>query len=257
MTLKNASKIFSIPLEWAVAKPETVSHCGDQFLTYGGKRSSLPVEFFSHEFMEVDPWDARAVVDFAAEFGVMVHPGRDEFGYGVREDDTRSYRAYGAIEKSRKARRTFHERRYELGHFFVSLEEMSLAIEAMQYEVRSLFSYLRGDSDYWPGWYVNAASCNGLHVCSDQDEARWMMANPTLTSALSNQIIDFIASETPMKECACEGCGRIFKQYHSTASERMPKTSKNPPRSVYCCKKCRDRQTKRNQRAAAKSRIKH
>lgn len=71
-----------------------------------------------------------------------------------------------------------------------------------------------------------------------------------LTSAICNQVIDSFADPIPWRDCACEGCITTFKRKQSRAN--APTSD-----SIYCCTACEERQRKRNQRAAAKDRIRH
>lgn len=73
----------------------------------------------------------------------------------------------------------------------------------------------------------------------------------TLTSAICNQILNTMADPTEWRTCKCEGCEVVFKHRYGQGNRRVHNDS------VYCSQKCSERQKKRNQRAAAKNRIKH
>lgn len=73
----------------------------------------------------------------------------------------------------------------------------------------------------------------------------------TLTSAICNQILNTMADPTEWRTCKCEGCEVVFKHRYGRGNRRVHNDS------VYCSQKCSERQKKRNQRAAAKNRIKH
>lgn len=73
----------------------------------------------------------------------------------------------------------------------------------------------------------------------------------TLSSAICNQILNTMADPTEWRTCKCEGCEVVFKHRYGRGNRRAHNDS------VYCSQKCSDRQKKRNQRTAAKNRIKH
>lgn len=84
----------------------------------------------------------------------------------------------------------------------------------------------------------------GFHTCISS-------LDNTLTAAISEQIIQtFADTEKPWKKCACETCDKWFKEKQSDF-----KRSKKD--SIYCSKKCSDKQGNINKSRAAKNRIQH
>lgn len=135
----------------------------------------------------------------------------------------------------------------------ISLDEAALTLAMLQEAVRSIMDSVRNGSAiharhldtvnmgssyqrllHWDGAYSGART-------------RWQHYS-MLTSAICNQVIDAFADEAPWRDCACEGCSVTFKRKQSRA---YAPTSD----SIYCCVACEERQKKRNQRAAARNRI--
>lgn len=82
-------------------------------------------------------------------------------------------------------------------------------------------------------------------------ESPFKALDNTLTAAISEQIIQtFADTEKPWKKCACETCDKWFKEKQSDF-----KRSKKD--SIYCSKKCSDKQGNINKSRAAKNRIQH
>lgn len=137
----------------------------------------------------------------------------------------------------------------------ISIEEASLTLRMLQDSVSSIMDAVRGRSTVHArhldvinmgSSYPRLLHWNGAYSGTQNKQQRYSL----LTAAICNQIIDAFADVTPWRDCACEGCNVTFKRKQSGA---YAPTSD----SVYCCTACEERQKKRNQRAAARNRIRH
>lgn len=97
---------------------------------------------------------------------------------------------------------------------------------------------------------VDLPTSNSLNVLPLNDFSH-LSVRGSLTSAICNQILKTMADPTEWRTCKCEGCEVVFKHRYGRGNRRVHNDS------VYCSQKCSERQKKRNQRAAAKNRIKH
>lgn len=255
------NNVNAFRIGWKLGYPELIDVDGVLCIGYGsGSRCDLPVEFFSHQFMNLNPLNTDDLLQFAELYGPMQHPRRfgicvpfngfseqiidsyepelDGFSIDTYDPDAMHDALASSLAISAKIGPKWDEP-YYLG---VTLFEMRTAVIDLQYAIDSLFEYLHGDQDIWHGYEtINAGACNDLAV---NDGVRTFPDN-NLTNAICNQIIATIADEHPWKTCACEGCERLFKRYQG---KKAPKTSKNPSDAIYCCKACQDRQGQRNRR---------
>lgn len=141
----------------------------------------------------------------------------------------------------------------------ISLEEASLTLEMLQQAIEALMDTIKSGSSLHMRYLdtINMGSSNSRMLLSATKSLKSYSAAETeqqqyslLTAAICNQVIDAFDDPIPWRECACEGCGVIFKRKQSKAN--APTSD-----SIYCCTACEERQKKRNQRAAAKNRIQH
>lgn len=231
---------------------------GVAYLKYSDERlSSLPCEFFSHQlFDDVNIDSDESLCGFCQQYGIPLHPYRyTEYWYA--DADIKP-----AIESTNK-----------LGRDAVSCVEIRLAIYELRMSVSSMFSYIKEESDTYRLDPILAASSN--HVVSLQypdtpisfspnevgnDSSGLVFWNSrlhgcSLTNAVCNQVIDSITDDRhEWRECACEGCNRVFKVKQS---KRPTPSGKHPHNSVYCSTVCENRQGQRNKRKKAKNRIDH
>ena len=248
---------------------------GNHFMEPLKSAGDLPVEFFNHELMEVDVDSEPSVYSFVSTWGFPYSPSRNPATTPiVREDyelDRRFKKACRATNRLAGSIREIREDEaraagelganetsaYDYGDSVISLDEAALTIRALQEQVLAIRAHftkgVRVDFTL-----INRASCNPYHVRQHmflRHERSWsnyksLDSYGLLTSAICNQIVETIADETQWRACACEGCDVVFKRKRAGSSSPYAE-------SVYCCKKCEERQKKRNQREAAKNRLAH
>lgn len=230
---------------------------GKAYLKYSDKTlTELPVEFFSHQLMDLDTESDDAIANFCKRYGIPLHPYRyTEYWYA--DADIKP-----AIEATNR-----------LGMGAVSCEEIRLAVYALQESLKTMFAYIREEANTYNLNPIVAASCNPVASLQYPDTPISFSPNEaggdssshvfwnsrldgcSLTNAICNQVIDTIADDRhEWRECACEGCNRVFKVKQSN---RPVASGKHPSNSVYCSTTCENRQGQRNKRKAAKNRIDH
>lgn len=220
---------------------------------------NLPTEFFNHQLMDCDADNYISLCDFVGEWGLPFSPCR--------------YTSLGAYVLPRgKARKLADEamkQHAKIGErsnpVAISIAEARHAIKTLQWVVAELRKAVKGEPCEDFTATLNAALCNGyvlgrrvgstarnVHIVT---ETRASLTNPweseRLTCAICNQILDAMADEAPWR--ICEACGIPFKQKQS----KVKATQKPRIQPKCCCERCHDRNKKRNQKAAAKSRIDH
>lgn len=231
---------------------------GAAFLKYSDEAlSALPVEFFSHQLMDVDADSEEAISDFCKQYGVPLHPFRyTEYLYAdILEIEAAIVKTNGLDRDS------------------VSCEEIRLAIHELQDSLSSMFAYIREESNTYNLNPIVAASCNPVASLQYSETPFDFSPNEagsrsyglvfwnsrlegcSLTNAICNQVIDTISDDRLLwRECQCEDCDRVFKVKQS---DRPSKTNRHPSNPRYCSTTCENRQGQRNKREAAKNRIDH
>lgn len=240
--------------------------------------NKLPIEFFNHELMAVNVDSEQSLFEFVSKWGFPYSPMRNERLQWDRWDSltpaerkTEDYnlrvcRLTQQIEEalhynylSKKERNSaiswkkMRQQSDDFGFAVISLDEVRLSILTLQTAIKGIWSHFKHGTDVYLG-AINRASRRSLVVTSGNYSPNWASGELAeyglLTSAICNQIIDTIAEETPWRACACEGCEVVFKRKQSGVLSPYSE-------SIYCSKRCEERQKKRNQRAAAKNRIQH
>lgn len=252
-----------------------VATCSDS-----GNRDSLPIEFFSHQLLDLDTSSDEALLEFVTEYGIPRHPTRlfpvcgTHYRGSFADSDEQHARLTEAKEISDEAMfglggivlsesedkwtDDFGEEHITVTRlmkdfwFGTSLEEVRFTLFDLQHEVKEMFDCLLGKIDSWRGNCINAGASNiyAVHTGFRQ------YPDYSLTQGICNQIIETIADDIPWRACSCEGCDRLYKRQQPRGGY-LTKTAKNPSRSKYCSIKCQNRQGQRNRRSAAKNRIKH
>lgn len=245
-----------------------------------GNRDSLPVEFFSHQLLELDTASDESILEFTTEYGIPRHPSRlsplcgthyrgnfsgpdeqyEKLADAKQATDESLFKFEDKVLSESKSKWTDsngeeHQviaSETESLWFETSLEEVRFTLFDLQYEVKTLFDFLSGSIKYWNGSCINGGASNKYAVHAGVRQ----FPDYSLTQGICNQIIETIAEDTPWKVCACEGCGRLFKRQQSR-EDNPPKTNKLPSRSKYCSIACQNRQGQRNRRRAAYHRIRH
>lgn len=261
--------------EGRLVENATVGYQHPQMLIFHGIKTALPTEFFTHQLMDVDSNNDESVLRFVQEFGFPYSPLRNEPKWpvyaGISRDVINEHRkaveATNKLEyfltKAEDARRD--DGSSTIGSLFsgmvISKREAAFTIRLMQSVSEFIqTSVIAGESSSEDKsgllQVVNFGACNPLYASGHSFVHREHSGGNLheygmLTSAICNQIIETLADDAPWRMCACEGCGKAFKRKQSTANG----THSND--SIYCCKLCEERQKKRNQRKAAKERIKH
>lgn len=249
----NEIRLFRVG--WPVADGRYTTYKGHCYATNstGSFLDTLPVEFFSHQLMEVDVSDDENLLSFVSTYGIPRHPSRYRIG-GMPWSETRYDDIEVAKGRTDSAAYAFlddDDDRY--GWFSTSIEEVKFTIEDIQSDIRNMFKCLSGEVEsYWSGKYINAGTAYPYVAHTGQRT----FPDHSLTNAICNQVVNTIADEALWKLCACDGCGRLYKR-HQPKTGISSKTGKNPSRSKYCSIKCQNRQGVRNSRKSAKERITH
>lgn len=231
---------------------------------------SLPVEFWNHELLRSDfKNNEKALKLFLEEWGIPYHPLRNSpyltkekmQEVGIAETDRKSdvfcpVPKPGQINKDQ----VFAPEKTSPFLQYVSKKEAASALLYLQFFIAKAVYGVGGFADHAAFETINHAACNPLMLRRKGDDftvyqdtyGRSLHAKGLLTSAICNQIVESFADDAEWRQCGCEGCCRIFKR------KQPDKEGTRPDRdSKYCSTICKNRQTKRNQRAAAKNRIQH
>lgn len=220
-----------------------------------GKLNSLPTEFYAHQLLEVDTGNRASVHGFVRSWGLPFSPLR----YSeccVCPSSELEERGRMGIERTNEL-----GSRYSVAYAerIISFEEAAATIDLLQAVTYQLFAVILAEVEgrcFEKGFCsdpINAVSCNGLlleSMPSSTCTRPGYVPLGSLTSAIANQMIEVINDHAEWKICACDGCGKPFK--HKQTERKNPDS-----KSIYCCQKCAERQRKRNQREAAKNRIRH
>ena len=233
----------------------------------------LPTEFFNHELMDVDVNSEPSIFAFVSKWGLPYSPSRNPATTPITEKDKQLDKLFKAacretsnlawavhIIREDEARQKGEleegaKSSIDYGDSVISFSEASLTITTLQSVVRSIWGHFRNGEkiDFTA---INRGSCHPYIVrkhafvqyVAGWNDYRSLSSFGLFTSAICNQIIETIADNTQWRECACEGCEVIFKR--KQAGSLSPYSE-----SVYCCKRCEERQKKRNQRKAGQNRI--
>lgn len=234
--------------------------CGIEVVAYKGavgtNADSLPTEFFNHQLLDYDPMQEESVHDFLSAWGLLFSPSREHESCFECWDES----FYKADANAKKFTAQVEERYRSIG--IVSLSEASLALRALQRIGNDMMALLRDEATSLDvidrlTSVLEAASIHPLElnasiagISAEMHTRAGLRSRGLLVSAICNQIIDAIDDPAKWRECACDGCTRIFKRKQS----KFPRHDSD---SKYCCDKCMEIQKKRNQRKSAKNRIKH
>lgn len=266
------------PLYWWAHSPIRIEECNGH-LFFAQDRSSgsfmrfedLPIEFFSHQIIEIPPLslcpddeisNADELLSFCEKWGLPFSPYRD---YGTRRKYGESLQSINEWEQGIQITDSFFpgfSQSLTNEGLFVSVSEAARSIKDLSLFASNISRIANGaDSSFGMGDIYNAAYPRSTaYWCSAAGGAASTKAPGSvfdfgdartggLTAAVCRQMIETLSDPAPWRECACKGCGKMFKRKQG---------ARNPHRdSSYCCKKCEERQRKRNQREAARNRIDH
>lgn len=266
------------PLYWWAHSPIRIEECkGHLFFVQDRANGSftryedLPIEFFNHQIPEISRLvhgiedeisNADELLHFCEKWGLPFSPYRE---YGAKLQSGNETPPVNEWEQAIRTTDSFFpgflQSLSNVG-LFVSVREAALSIQDLSMFASSVSiiadgahsSFGMGDvynaayprsTAYWCSETGGIKSTKAVGSVFDFGDAR----NGGLTAAVCRQMIETLSDPAPWRECACKGCGRMFKRKQG---------AKNPHRdSAYCCKKCEERQRKRNQREAAGKRIDH
>lgn len=233
-----------VPKEWRLAKPELITFDNFQFVEASGEyRSELPIEFFSHQFMDINPKSLDDIMELVTIWGIPLHPSRYPLAYGGYLS---SLITKPAIRLTDRYRFIWDIERYSA----TSLDEIIATVIDLQFEIREMFEYLKGNiSEYFPS-VINFGLISPVKIASFNHAIRYPSHEYNLTNAISNQILDTVADDREWKICSRPDCGRIYKRFQGHSK---PKTSKRASDSKYCSVRCQNTQGQRNRRAAIKA----
>ncbi|MGI6216878.1 MAG: hypothetical protein ACOYIK_04625 [Coriobacteriales bacterium] len=212
--------------------------------TPGTFHDSLPVEFFSHELMEVVPEDETSLRRFLEGWGFPFSPARNNPSSltWIKDESERDTLRRG-MECTDSLQGKFEDDSFFLHCFPVISEcEAISTIECLQACIRSMFWQIEGEEwerAIFPNWqgFIEAGARHNLEITAygvpsmNPPRRSTLDSWGLLTSAICNQVIDAIADPAPWRKCVNEKCGRIFKYTRSDA--KKPHCD-----AVYCCKQC-------------------
>ena len=263
----------SIPFEvekrsWAIGscRLATVGDCVGFLLTpsdHAEWSTSLEVNFFSKELMEVDFNDVESIAHFMGDHGLLDCP------YRRSSIPTLALNSLlPAVEQTNKARKDLQglmakdtsgfSYRFQR---FVSLDEAVAVLRLLQDTVAMLFAWLDGTESHFSNveyadWrnivcfdFVNQNAGSKDMIAFNEpieflDEGEpWLGSSritSSLTIAISNQIIETVADKAPWYRCKAEDCKIWFKRKRGTDA---PRTN-----SEYCSATCSWRMRKHKQR---------
>lgn len=220
---------------------------------------NLPSEFFSHQLMEVDSNNYEEVISFSRKWGLLSSPLRGAIETHQLEH-TRAVMGESSgislemLDGSLRGIKLTDAANLQTDSIFaISVLEIIWSIRLLQLMSYNIQLTAKGEPFLFD-WVLNTSyrqTETAVPICDAGTEylAARQIDRPLFTDAIIAQMIETLSDHAPWRECACKGCGKMFKHKQG---------AKNPHRdSSYCCKKCEERQRKRNQREAARNRIDH
>lgn len=258
--------VIAVPPSWAIGPVDEIE--GGFLLRPNATCSSLPVEFWNHELLEVDERDAPSLAAFMESWGIPYLPMRecvelasDQEKQWIAETEESRY-SFRPVSKLGEVNGdgVYAEGETSGTLLYVSRSEAEKAVLWLKLAVLELVYGASGAPEHRIAEIVNRAATPRRMLRLERYSDAVLMdvkggglaSCGLLTSAVCSQLVESFADNAEWRVCACDGCGRIFKR-------KRPGNTKTQPHgdSKYCCTACKDRQTKRNQRSAAKNRIQH
>lgn len=237
------------PIVWQVGKLEeySIQDGKREFTSYISDMSSyqvrhqLPVEFFNHQLLSVDPNDECALVAFMEKWGLPFSPLRSAdkplFGFILNEVITnktlRQQMKHGIRESNaafKKIPMPFDEKipisRNEAASTLLMFQSIVKAIHASVLDGTPLSHEALA--------YVDLGATNTRVLLNRNSNPLFMrlLSWQTLTAAICNQIIETVADEKA-EWYQCENCGLVFKR-------RQCESRKPDSDSICCCTTCKD-----------------
>lgn len=227
-------KLTAFPVGWHLAENNTYKLNDDLYVTTcGNYRDSLPVEFFSHQMMELDISNDNELVSFMSRYGILNHPSR--FGLGANFSSFLSFDDLESAKRKTDSAMFTESHANGISYVVVSLDEARAAAYDLQHDIDFMFKYIRGDIDIWNARYINAGAAAQYRISQHER----VFPDCSLTNAVCNQVIDFIKDDTrDIRECP--RCHRLFKRFQPKETGANNKTNRKPSRSKYCSKTCQD-----------------
>lgn len=233
-----------------------------------GIMHDLPIEFWNHELLDVNPKNKKECIEFVEAWGIPYHPYRNSVNLplslrkklGIAATDKMQF-AFTPQPKPEQIRNEiFYIEDTSPYMPYISFQELENSLLMLRTIVMQTVYGMGGFGFQKDILILNSAACNSYELQNLGHETGLFMdyegyglrARGLLTSAICNQLIQSFADDAEWRVCACEDCERVFKR------RRPSKPSVRPDRdSKYCCVTCKNRQSQRNKRAAAKNRIQH
>ena len=263
---RGKDSVFAVPPSWAIGPVDEIE--GGFLLHPNATCSSLPVEFWNHELLEVDERDASSLAAFIGSWGIPYLPMREcvEFASDQEKqwiaETEKSRCSFRPIPKLGKMNGdgVYAESKASGTLLYVSRSEAESAVLWLKLAVLELVYGANGAPEHRIAEIVNRAAAPRRILRLERYSGAVLMdmkgsglaSCGLLTSAVCSQLVESFADNAEWRVCACDGCGRVFKR-------KRPEDERTQPHgdSKYCCTACKNRQAKRNQRAAAKNRIQH
>lgn len=205
-----------------------------------GTRSTLPVEFFAHQLMAVDPRNVAKLYEFCRTYGIPAETTFYDEDYGVFDEWAAPFRMsdFGAVEdpviEELIRENSVSCSRCLLG---VRVSEVSSNLERLQAAVRAVQACALGST---PHQYSEELAFINVHV--ESMNSLMKPRSVTLLTAVCNQIVDTVAS--PFEWQVCERCRKPFKRRQDKPGAiEWPDEMKNPRKTKYCSTTCTSRST--------------
>lgn len=207
----------------------------------------LPVEFFARELLEYDATDPDSVVSLMSEWGPLVHPLRLQ----ISEVSRNPFAVFGCEDIA------FWLEETNASGGGVGVREALGALDDLQSMARAAlnlaqcerFGDLDDDNLSWLR-QIDDSRCppEVLHLGGHRLAfCEYGTDGMKLTRAICNQMFSFIMDAAPVRSCANEKCGRLFKRKRGRASYV------GHGDSLYCCTRCETAQRQRDYRRRKKS----
>jgi len=222
----------------------------------------IPVEFFSHELMDVSTESDDDIFSFINEWGMP-------YMRGVEKSVTDSVLRRCPREVAAAYREINPYKHIEV----IPASYPRTVIDNLQLAVAGMFRIIKTgvyvpvidpetlelDNDTFFNDYLVSEYATGMRRCTvdfsdiepSHTEFRFLENETGLTSAICNQILDFIDDPAIPWICAAKGCKRIFKRQRHFHGGRENINSASD--SVYCSDRCREKDKQRKLREREKA----
>ncbi|MCL2654915.1 MAG: hypothetical protein FWD65_04350 [Coriobacteriia bacterium] len=211
-------------------------------------RSELPTEFFSHELMDLDIEDDDQLFDFTNNWGAALDP--QPFADIMDLSFLIEHYLPSDFVENANGIVQLHE-----------VTEIKRTLHALKDAAHNIFKVMCNELQELPSNAILYYGAAGRQMITQSGSGAWTGGSNILdgsfvsnrravglTSAICNQIIDFIADPAVPWICEARDCERIFKRqrrFQKSHGKVSPVSD-----SIYCSDRCREREKQRRRREA-------